>query len=194
MSHTLQSRDVGCGGQENAHKTAPPAIGGARNSPGWTRTSNLAVNSRSLYQLSYRGSDWAEYHYSGFGCNGHEKRAGGELHTCRGRGVGLRLAIGVCRPTIWGFAGTTVGSRSDQDLPDETTMKDGIHPEYYPEAKVFFRGEQVMTVGATVPELNVEIWSGSHPFFTGKSSFVDTAGRVEKFQKKYQGDYFKKKK
>ena len=73
-------------------------------------------------------------------------------------------------------------------------MKDGIHPEYYPEAKVFFRGEHVMTVGATVPELNVEIWSGSHPFYTGKSSFVDTAGRVEKFQRKFQGDYFKGKK
>ena len=42
-------------------------------------------------------------------------------------------------------------------------------------------------------EMNVEIWSGSHPFYTGKSSFVDTAGRVEKFQKKFQGNYFKKK-
>ena len=72
-------------------------------------------------------------------------------------------------------------------------MKKDIHPEYHDECKVFYRGEQVMTVGATVPELNVEIWSGSHPFYTGKSSFVDTAGRVEKFQKKFQGDYFKKK-
>lgn len=93
---------------------------------------------------------------------------------------------------MWGFA------RSQWGLPDprmdETIMKDDIHPEFYPEAKVFFRGEEVMTVGATVPELTVEIWSGSHPFFTGKSSFVDTAGRVEKFQKKFQGDYFKKKK
>ncbi len=72
-------------------------------------------------------------------------------------------------------------------------MKKDIHPEFHPECKVFYRGEHVMTVGATVPELNVEIWSGSHPFYTGKSSFVDTAGRVEKFQKKFQGDYFKKK-
>ena len=71
-------------------------------------------------------------------------------------------------------------------------MKDKIHPEYHQACKVFFRGEHVMTVGATVPEMNVEIWSGSHPFFTGKSSFVDTAGRVEKFQRKFQGDYFKK--
>lgn len=71
-------------------------------------------------------------------------------------------------------------------------MKEGIHPKYYPDAKVFYRGEVVMTVGATVPEMHVEIWSGSHPFFTGQKSFVDTAGRVEKFQKKFQGQYFKK--
>ena len=73
-------------------------------------------------------------------------------------------------------------------------MRKEIHPEYYPECKVTYRGEVVMTVGATVPEMKVEIWSGSHPFYTGKSSFVDTAGRVEKFQNKFKGDYFKKKK
>jgi large subunit ribosomal protein L31 len=73
-------------------------------------------------------------------------------------------------------------------------MKDDIHPKFYPECKVTFRGEHVMTVGATVPEMQVEIWSGSHPFYTGQKSFVDTAGRVEKFQKKYAGDYFSKKK
>ena len=84
------------------------------------------------------------------------------------------------------------GDRSD--TPKELLMKKDIHPEWYPDCKVFFRGEEVMTVGATVPELTVEVWSGSHPFFTGKSSFVDTTGRVERFQKKFQGDYFKKKK
>jgi len=73
-------------------------------------------------------------------------------------------------------------------------MKDKIHPKFYPDSKVFFRGEHVLTVGATVPELHVEIWSGSHPFYTGQKSFVDTAGRVEKFQRKFAGDYFKGKK
>ncbi len=73
-------------------------------------------------------------------------------------------------------------------------MKKDIHPEYHSDCKIFFRGEHVLTVGATVPEMHVEIWSGSHPFYTGKKSFVDTAGRVEKFQKKFQGEYFKKKK
>ena len=73
-------------------------------------------------------------------------------------------------------------------------MKDKTHPTFYPNAKVYFNGEAVMTVGATVPELHVDVWSGSHPFFTGKSSFVDSAGRVEKFQKKFAGNYFKNKK
>ncbi len=73
-------------------------------------------------------------------------------------------------------------------------MKDKIHPKFYADAKVFFRGEHVLTVGATVPELHVEIWSGSHPFYTGQKSFVDTAGRVEKFQRKFAGNYFKGKK
>ena len=73
-------------------------------------------------------------------------------------------------------------------------MKEGIHPQYHQECKVFFRGEHVMTVGATVPEMTVEIWSGSHPFYTGQKSFVDTAGRVEKFQNKFQGEYFSRRK
>ena len=73
-------------------------------------------------------------------------------------------------------------------------MKDKTHPKFYSDCKVYFRGEHVMTVGATVPEMHVEIWSGSHPFYTGQKSFVDTAGRVEKFQRKFQGDYFKKSK
>ena len=71
-------------------------------------------------------------------------------------------------------------------------MKDKTHPQYFPECKVQFRGQVVMTVGATVPEMSVEVWSGSHPFFTGQKTFVDTAGRVERFQRKFAGDYFKK--
>ncbi|MFM9996826.1 MAG: 50S ribosomal protein L31 [Phycisphaerales bacterium] len=70
--------------------------------------------------------------------------------------------------------------------------KDGVHPKYY-NCKVFHNGQIVMTVGATVPEMHVEVWSGSHPFFTGKQTFVDSAGRVERFQRKFQGSYFKAK-
>lgn len=73
-------------------------------------------------------------------------------------------------------------------------MKDKIHPQYYPNCKVYYNGEVVFTTGSTVPELHVDVWSGSHPFFTGKSTFVDTTGRVEKFQKKFAGNYFEGKK
>lgn len=71
--------------------------------------------------------------------------------------------------------------------------KSDIHPTYYPSCKVYHNGQVVMTVGATVPEMHVEVWSGTHPFFTGKQTFIDAAGRVEKFQKKYAGNYFQKK-
>jgi len=71
-------------------------------------------------------------------------------------------------------------------------MKKDIHPRYFNACKVYHNGQIVMTCGATVPELHVEVWSGSHPFFTGKQTFVDSAGRVEKFQRKFQGNYFAK--
>ncbi|MEM1329910.1 MAG: 50S ribosomal protein L31 [Planctomycetota bacterium] len=71
-------------------------------------------------------------------------------------------------------------------------MKKDIHPTYQ-KTKVYHNGEVVMEVGGTVPEIKVEVWSGSHPFFTGKHAFVDSAGRVEKFTKKFAGDYFSKK-
>lgn len=70
-------------------------------------------------------------------------------------------------------------------------MKKEIHPRWYGNCKVYYNGEVVMTCGATVQELHVDVWSGSHPFFTGKSTFVDSAGRVEKFNRKFSGGYFK---
>jgi large subunit ribosomal protein L31 len=63
--------------------------------------------------------------------------------------------------------------------------KADIHPQWYPEAKVFCNGEQVMTVGSTKPELNVDVWSGNHPFYTGTQKIIDTEGRVERFLRKY---------
>ncbi|MGB9911032.1 MAG: 50S ribosomal protein L31 [Microgenomates group bacterium] len=63
-------------------------------------------------------------------------------------------------------------------------MKPNIHPKWYPEAKVTCTCGNTFTVGSTLPEINVEVCSHCHPFFTGKMKFVDTQGRVEKFQKK----------
>ncbi len=82
--------------------------------------------------------------------------------------------------------------RYTSGLSKEPLMKKELHPKWYADCKVNFRGQTVMTVGATVPEMNVEIWSGSHPFFTGQKTFVDALGRVERFQKKFAGEYFKK--
>jgi large subunit ribosomal protein L31 len=65
-------------------------------------------------------------------------------------------------------------------------MKEEIHPEWYPEAEVVVNGEVVMTVGSTQPRLNVEIWSGTHPFFTGQQRLLDTEGQVERFLKRLQ--------
>ena len=66
-------------------------------------------------------------------------------------------------------------------------MKIGIHPQYYPEAKVSCVCGNTFTTGSTKPEIRVEICSKCHPFFTGKQKLVDSAGRVEKFAKRYAG-------
>ena len=63
--------------------------------------------------------------------------------------------------------------------------KAGIHPEWYPEAKVYCNGEVVMTIGSTQPEIHVDVWSGNHPYFTGTQKIIDTEGRVERFMRKY---------
>lgn len=61
-------------------------------------------------------------------------------------------------------------------------MKANIHPQWYNDAKITCACGNTFTVGATKPELKVEICSKCHPFFTGEMKFVDTQGRVEKFQ------------
>ena len=54
--------------------------------------------------------------------------------------------------------------------------KKDIHPKWYDESKVYCDGQLVMTVGSTKPELNVDIWSGNHPFYTGSQKMLDTEG------------------
>ncbi|MBN1437350.1 MAG: 50S ribosomal protein L31 [Sedimentisphaerales bacterium] len=67
-------------------------------------------------------------------------------------------------------------------------MKEGIHPEYV-ETQVKCGCGNSFVTHSTVSELHVEICSACHPFYTGKQKFVDSAGRIEKFQKKYAGKY-----
>ncbi|HEV8308603.1 MAG TPA: 50S ribosomal protein L31 [Methylomirabilota bacterium] len=63
-------------------------------------------------------------------------------------------------------------------------MKAAIHPEYVETTITCACGEVIHT-RSTRPNIRVEICSKCHPFFTGKQKLVDTAGRVERFQRKY---------
>lgn len=83
-------------------------------------------------------------------------------------------------------------------------MKEGIHPEYHPVVFVDASADFELVTRSTKTSdevrkiegvdhyvIKVEISSASHPFFTGQQRFVDTAGRVEKFQRKYEKFYQK---
>lgn len=63
-------------------------------------------------------------------------------------------------------------------------MKDGIHPEYM-ETKVTCGCGNSFTTRSTKKELRVDICNMCHPFYTGQIKYVDTAGRIEKFQNKF---------
>ena len=65
-------------------------------------------------------------------------------------------------------------------------MKEKIHPVYQ-EATITCACGEVIHTRSTRQNLRVEICSKCHPFFTGKQKFIDTAGRVEKFMRKYKG-------
>ena len=86
-------------------------------------------------------------------------------------------------------------------------MKDAIHPKYneviFQDASCGFTFKTRSTVktnqtitwedGKVYPLVVVDVSSASHPFYTGKTKFVDAAGRVDKFNKKFSGTYGKKK-
>lgn len=62
-------------------------------------------------------------------------------------------------------------------------MKSDIHPKWYPEARVTCACGNTFVTGSTKEEIRIEVCSACHPFFTGQQKFVDTMGRVEKFQR-----------
>ena len=64
-------------------------------------------------------------------------------------------------------------------------MKSGIHPEYK-QVNVHCACGEVWTTGSTRKELRLEICASCHPFFTGKQKLVDSAGMVDRFQRKYK--------
>jgi large subunit ribosomal protein L31 len=65
-------------------------------------------------------------------------------------------------------------------------MKTEIHPKFA-QTTIKCACGSTLEVGSTKKEISVEICSQCHPFFTGKQKLVDTAGRIERFRKKYAG-------
>jgi large subunit ribosomal protein L31 len=64
-------------------------------------------------------------------------------------------------------------------------MKAAIHPDYREITVTCTCGNSFKTRSTLTEDLNVEVCSSCHPFYTGKQKMVDTAGRVDKFRKKY---------
>lgn len=71
-------------------------------------------------------------------------------------------------------------------------MKDKIHPKYV-DCNVRCGCGNSFQTRSTAKEIHADICSACHPFYTGTEKFIDTAGRVERFTKKFGGDYFAKK-
>ena len=63
-------------------------------------------------------------------------------------------------------------------------MKTQGHPKWYPEAKVTCACGAQFTTGSTRPSIAVEVCSACHPLYTGQQKFLDTAGRVDKFNQR----------
>ncbi len=70
-------------------------------------------------------------------------------------------------------------------------MKTDIHPEYHKVVATCACGSE-FELGSVDKEISVEICSACHPFFTGKQKLIDTAGRIEKYKKRYAKHFEKK--
>jgi large subunit ribosomal protein L31 len=64
-------------------------------------------------------------------------------------------------------------------------MKPEIHPNYYPNALVTCACGNTFMTGSTKPQLRVDICSNCHPYYTGQQRIVDTAGQVERFNRRF---------
>jgi len=74
----------------------------------------------------------------------------------------------------------------------ERVMQKKIHPKYV-DCQITCLCGNVIETKSTKAKLNVEICSNCHPFFTGQQKIIDTAGRVERFRKRYEGSNYGKK-
>ncbi|MBC5828596.1 MAG: 50S ribosomal protein L31 [Candidatus Eremiobacteraeota bacterium] len=81
-------------------------------------------------------------------------------------------------------AGIAAGRRPCPPCYNWSIVKEKIHPKWFPEAKVHCACGNSFVTGSTMKEIAVEICSACHPLFTGQQKFVDTAGRVDKFNQR----------
>lgn len=65
-------------------------------------------------------------------------------------------------------------------------MKANVHPQYFDQVQVSCACGNVFMTGSTKQSIKVEICSACHPFYTGQQKFIDTVGKVQKFQAKQQ--------
>jgi large subunit ribosomal protein L31 len=65
-------------------------------------------------------------------------------------------------------------------------MKSGIHPQYHASEVHCIGCGTTFTVGSTVESIRVEVCANCHPFYTGTQNIVDTAGQVERFQRRLE--------
>jgi large subunit ribosomal protein L31 len=70
--------------------------------------------------------------------------------------------------------------------PRRVEMKEGIHPEYNDIKVACSCGNEFTTRSTLGRDIHIEVCSACHPFYTGKQKIVDTAGRVDKFRRKYR--------
>lgn len=63
--------------------------------------------------------------------------------------------------------------------------KSKIHPNWFPDAKVYSDGKPIAQIASTKEQLQVDVWLANHPFYSDSLTVVDTEGRVERFMKKY---------
>src|ERR1700724_3010562 len=86
----------------------------------------------------------------------------------------------------WTREANVQGTRRDRPADRSRSMKEGIHPDYHNVTVHCACGNTFETRSTFKGQLiRIEICSQCHPFFTGKQKLIDTAGRVERFQKKY---------
>jgi large subunit ribosomal protein L31 len=88
-------------------------------------------------------------------------------------------------PRLHGYTARPISQGGAHERRPVKAMKAGIHPEYKVITVQCSCGNTFQTMSTLTEDLQIEVCSNCHPFYTGKQKVVDTGGRVDKFRKKY---------